>query len=77
MQVGSNGNSRDSLVAITAQYEKCALLTEERKLPGRAMCQGIEVLTCREVFAEIGFEPLSKSAPAVRPTGLPQPGGSR
>jgi hypothetical protein len=63
------------LVAITAQYERCALLAEERKL--RAMRQGIEVLTCREVFAEIGFELLSKSAPAVRPTGLPQPGRSR
>lgn len=55
MQVEGNGNNRDALVAITAQYEGCALLTDEHKLRGRAERQGIEVLNSEELLAEIGF----------------------
>ena len=57
MQVGNIGNSRDALVAITALFEQCALLTQEKKLRNRASAQGIEVLTCQDLFAEIGFTP--------------------
>jgi hypothetical protein len=45
----------DALVAIAAQFEGCALLTEEkRRLRDKAVGQGIEVLNCQELFAEIG-----------------------
>jgi hypothetical protein len=51
-------HSIDALVAITAQVEGCALLTEEKKrLPRRARDEGIEVLDCTQLFAEIGFAP--------------------
>ncbi len=50
-------HSRDALVAITARVEGCALLTDEkRRLPRRARDEGIEVLDCRQLFAEIGFD---------------------
>jgi hypothetical protein len=53
----SDGHTVDALVAITAQYEDCALLTQETKrLPNRARAQGIEVLNCEELFTEIGFD---------------------
>ncbi len=57
MRVGNDDHSKDALVAITAQYEGCALLTEEgqKKLRGRARRQGIEVLNCEELLAEFGF----------------------
>jgi hypothetical protein len=51
-------NSRDALVGITAQVEGCALLTEEKRLRRRATDEGIEVLNCQQLFAEIGFSPL-------------------
>jgi len=52
-------HSIDALVAITAQVEGCALLTDETKrLPRRARNEGIEVLDCQQLFAEIGFAPL-------------------
>ncbi len=49
-------HSIDALVGITAHIEGCALLTEEkRRLRRRATDQGIKVLNCQELFAEIGF----------------------
>jgi hypothetical protein len=49
-------HSIDALVAITAQFEGCALLTEEKKrLPRRARDEGIEVLDCQQLFTEIRF----------------------
>jgi hypothetical protein len=54
-RLGKHGE--DALIAITAQVEGCALLTEEkRRLRRRAAAHGIEVLNCEELFNEIGFQ---------------------
>jgi hypothetical protein len=55
MQVKSNRHNRDALVAITAQYEGCAVLTEDVPLRRRARRQGIEALNCEELLTEIGY----------------------
>jgi hypothetical protein len=55
MQVRSNRHNRDALVAITAQYEGCAVLTEDMPLRRRARRQGIEALNCEELLTQIGY----------------------
>jgi len=40
MQVKSNRHNRDALVAITAQFEGCAMLTEDVPLGRRAGVRG-------------------------------------
>jgi hypothetical protein len=64
MQVESNRHNRDALVAITALYEGCAVLTEDKPLSRRARRQGIEVLNCEELLTEIGFVTHQGSASA-------------
>jgi hypothetical protein len=49
-------HSVDALVAATAGVEGCALLTEDRRLRNRATDEGIKVLNCQELFAELGLE---------------------
>jgi hypothetical protein len=50
-------HTRDALIAVTAAYENCVLVTNEvRRLPARAREQGIEVITSAELLAWVGFD---------------------
>jgi hypothetical protein len=50
-------HSQDALIAITAAYENCALVTNEaRRLPARARERGIEVMTSADLLAWVGFD---------------------
>ncbi|MGP4090103.1 hypothetical protein [Streptomyces sp. KR55] len=48
-------HTRDALIASTARFEQCALVTNEHRLAKRSRERGLEVLTSAELFAEIGF----------------------
>ena len=48
-------NTRDALVAATADYENCELVTRERKLTGRARRRGIPVVDTMDLLADLGF----------------------
>lgn len=55
LRSGNVKHSRDALIAHTALREGCALITNEKRLAGRAREQGVEVLTTAELLAEFGF----------------------
>jgi hypothetical protein len=55
LRSGNVDHTRDALIAATAHFEKCALVTNEHRLRGRALERGIEVLTTTELLAEIGY----------------------
>ncbi|MGW1801658.1 PIN domain-containing protein [Streptomyces sp. NPDC001984] len=55
LRSGNIDHTRDALIAVTAEVEGCALVTNERRLTNRARDRGIEVLTTRELLAELGF----------------------
>lgn len=57
LRSNSAAHSRDALIASTARYEQCALVTNERRLAARARDEGIEVLTTASLLAEFGFPP--------------------
>ena len=48
-------HSRDALIAHSALAEKCALVTNEKRLTARSRDQGIEVLTTADLLALVGF----------------------
>ena len=52
---GNIDHTRDALIAATAQYEKCAMVTFDKRLTARARDRGVEVLTPTELLREIGF----------------------
>ncbi|MFD3912753.1 hypothetical protein [Streptomyces sp. NPDC058603] len=54
LRSGNIKHTRDALIASTARYEKCALVTNERRLTGRSREWGIDVLSTRELLAEFG-----------------------
>ena len=49
-------HTRDALVAATAQFEGCALVTDDQRLTKRARERGLEVITPKELLAELGFD---------------------
>lgn len=56
LRSGNLKHTQDALIAVTALYEECALVTNEvRRLRNRAREQGIEVLTTAELLAEFGY----------------------
>jgi hypothetical protein len=55
LRSGNVDHTRDALIAVTAVYEACALVTNERRLTARARDRGIEVLTTVDLLAELGF----------------------
>ena len=55
LRSGNIKHSRDALIAHTALYEGCALITNEKRLAARARDQAVEVLTTAELLAELGF----------------------
>jgi hypothetical protein len=57
LRSGNIDHTRDALIAETAAVEGCALVTNERRLTGRARERGVEVLTTLDLLAEIGFQP--------------------
>ncbi|MEU5900528.1 hypothetical protein [Streptomyces venezuelae] len=52
LRSGNVNHTRDALIASTARYEKCALVTNERRLTARSREWDIEVLTTQELLAE-------------------------
>jgi predicted nucleic acid-binding protein len=48
-------HTRDALIASTAVFEKCALVTNEKRLTARARDRGIEVLSSLDLLHELGF----------------------
>lgn len=56
LRSGNIDHTRDALIAVTAEFEQCALVTNERRLTNRARDRGIEVLTTRDLLAEVGFQ---------------------
>jgi rRNA-processing protein FCF1 len=62
LRSGNIKHSRDALIAHTALYEGCALITKEKRLAARAREQSVEVLTTAQLLAEFGADyrvPLS------------------
>jgi hypothetical protein len=55
LRSGRIRHSRDALIAVTAEVEKCALVTNEKRLANRARDCGIEVMTTSELLATLGF----------------------
>jgi hypothetical protein len=53
---GSVRHTRDALVAATAQYEQCALVTNELRLTRRTREREVEVITTTELLKELGFD---------------------
>jgi rRNA-processing protein FCF1 len=65
LRSGNVDHSRDALIAATAQFEDCALVTNDKRLAGRARARGVpvlsSVLSSAELFARIGFASPSVS----------------
>lgn len=55
LRSGNIDHTRDALIAATALFEGCALVTNERRLGNRARERGIEVLGTVELLSEFGF----------------------
>jgi predicted nucleic acid-binding protein len=60
LRSGNISHSRDALIAHTALYEKCALVTNEHRLTARARDEGVEVLTTLELLAAVGYAMSAK-----------------
>jgi predicted nucleic acid-binding protein len=54
LRSGNIDHTRDALIAATAIYEQCALVTNEQRLTKRSRDRGIEVLSSDELLAEVG-----------------------
>jgi predicted nucleic acid-binding protein len=52
---GNIDHTRDALIAATAQFEQCALVTNDKRLTGRARERGVEVLTVFDLLSELGL----------------------
>jgi rRNA-processing protein FCF1 len=52
---GRIDHTRDALVAATAQFEQCALVTRDKRLTNRARNRGVDVITPDDLLAELGF----------------------
>jgi predicted nucleic acid-binding protein len=58
LRSGSLQHTNDGLIASTARYEGCALVTDEKeRLPNRSREEGIEVISSKDLLAEFGFSP--------------------
>jgi predicted nucleic acid-binding protein len=55
-------HTRDAPVAVTAQHEHCALVTNDERLTNRGRERGVEVITPAELLADLGFDVQSGSA---------------
>jgi rRNA-processing protein FCF1 len=53
---GNIDHTRDALLAATAQFEQCTLITNDSRLAGRARDRGVPVLTSAELLARVGFQ---------------------
>jgi hypothetical protein len=60
---GNIDHTRDALVAATAQFERCALVTSDQRLTNRARERGVEVITPDDLLAELGFNVQSSDPP--------------
>lgn len=56
LRSGNIDHTRDALIAVTAEFEKCALFTNERRLTNRARDRGIEVITTDTLLTDLGYQ---------------------
>ncbi|WP_433688640.1 hypothetical protein ACQP0I_10530 [Micromonospora carbonacea] len=56
VQSGNIDQTRDALLAATAVFERCPLVTNDKKLRKRATGRGVQVITTAELLAELGFD---------------------
>ncbi|MEH1170006.1 hypothetical protein V6V47_31965 [Micromonospora sp. CPCC 205539] len=54
VQSGNIDHTRDALLAATAVFEGCPLVTNDKKLRNRAAGRGVDVITTAELLAELG-----------------------
>jgi len=54
VQSGNIDHTRDALLAATAVFERCPLVTNDKKLRKRATGRGVQVITTAELLAEFG-----------------------
>ncbi|WP_254876762.1 hypothetical protein [Verrucosispora sp. NA02020] len=54
VQSGNIDHTRDALLAATAVFERCPLVTNDKKLRNRATGRGVQVFTTTELLAELG-----------------------
>lgn len=54
VQSGNIDHTRDALLAATAVFERCPLVTNDKKLRNRAISRGVQVITSAELLAELG-----------------------
>jgi hypothetical protein len=54
-RAGNLDRTRDALIAVTAEYERCPIVTNVKRMAARARARGLTVLSSLELFAEIGF----------------------
>ena len=59
-------HSPDALIAITAKVDRCALITNDRRLTNRARECGIEVLTPSELLADLAASQQSRGEQVPR-----------
>jgi predicted nucleic acid-binding protein len=52
---GNIKHTRDALLAATAQYEQCELVTADNRLLRRAQERGVKAITPKQLLAELGF----------------------
>jgi predicted nucleic acid-binding protein len=69
MRSKSIRHTRDALIASTARFERCTLVTNEHRLAKRSRERGIDVVTSAELLAEFGFAvPLPRPPSATVPS---------
>lgn len=49
-------NTRDALIAVTAQTDGCALVTNDDRLGKAVRAHGVEVMTTDELLTQLGFD---------------------
>ncbi len=59
LRSGNVDHTRDALIASTAVFEQCALVTNEKRLTARARERGIEVVTSLDLLTEFGFRQVA------------------
>ena len=59
LRSGNVDHTRDALIATTAVFEDCALITNDERLTKRSRERGIEVLSSAQFFDELPVLPLA------------------
>ncbi len=55
--LGKKNNTRDAIIAATAMYEGCPVVSNDERLRARANRNGVEAITPGEALTRMGFHP--------------------